>query len=143
MFFTNIYSQTTFISIIPRTANHARVQKQFSSGDTASFEIPKKVFGGFDNVFDVYLMRGFQKYERSWILTMAFWVTCKIARSTFLPCLSLPSKSQCENSISSILVESPHLVYMKKVVKSSKHFFGYFNTLETHSEVYENLCLTL
>ena len=29
---------------------------------------------------------------------------------------------------------------MKNVVKSSKHFFGYFNTLETHSEVctYEN-----
>ena len=26
----------------------------------------------------VYLMRGFQKYERKWILTMAFWDTCKI-----------------------------------------------------------------
>ena len=38
---------------------------------------PKK-FGGFswfDNVFHVYLMRGFQKYKRNWILTMAFWAT--------------------------------------------------------------------
>ena len=25
-------------------------------------------------------MRGFQKYERNWILTMAFWATCKIAQ---------------------------------------------------------------
>ena len=28
---------------------------------------------------------------------------------------------------------SPHQVDKKNVVKSSKHFFGYFNTLETHS----------
>ena len=28
---------------------------------------PKKVFGGFDN-------------ERNWVLTMAFWATCKIAQ---------------------------------------------------------------
>ena len=28
-----------------------------------SIEIPKKVFGGFDNIFHVYLMRGFQKME--------------------------------------------------------------------------------
>ena len=32
----------------------------------------------FDNVFHVYLMRGYQKYARNWILTMAFWATCKI-----------------------------------------------------------------
>ena len=25
-------------------------------------------------------MRGFQKYARNWILTMAFWATCKIAQ---------------------------------------------------------------
>ena len=31
-------------------------------------------------------------------------------------------------------LESPHQVDMKNIVKSSKHFFGYFNTLETHSE---------
>ena len=30
-----------------------------------SGEMPKKVFGGFDNVFHVYLMKGFQKYERN------------------------------------------------------------------------------
>ena len=47
---------------------------------TVSIEIPKKVFGRFDNVFHVYLMRGFQKYARNWILTMAFWATCKIAQ---------------------------------------------------------------
>ena len=45
-----------------------------------SIEIPKKVFGGFDNIFHVYLMRGFQKYERNWILMMAFWASCKIAQ---------------------------------------------------------------
>ena len=43
------------------------------------------------------------------------------------------SKSHHENSISSIFLESPHQVHMKNVVKSSKHFYGYFNTLETHS----------
>ena len=42
----------------------------------------------------------------------------------FLPCLSLPSKSHCEKSISSIFLESPHQVDMKNVVKSSKNFFG-------------------
>ena len=30
----------------------------------------------------------------------------------------------------------PHQVDMKNAVKSSKYFFGYFNTLETHSEGY-------
>ena len=43
------------------------------------------------------------------------------------------SKSQCENSISFIFLESPHQLDMKNVVKPSKHFYGYFNTLETHS----------
>ena len=43
------------------------------------------------------------------------------------------SKSHHENSISFIFLESPHQVDMKNVVKSSKHFFGYFNTLESHS----------
>ena len=43
------------------------------------------------------------------------------------------SKSHHENSISFIFLESPYQVDMKNVVKSSKHFFGYFNTLETHS----------
>ena len=46
------------------------------------------------------------------------------------------SKSHHEISISFIFLESPHQVGMKNVVKSSKCFFGYFNTLETHSELY-------
>ena len=59
--------------------------------------------------------------------------------STFLRCPSLPSKSHSGNSISSIFLESPHQVDMKNVVKSSKQFFGYFNTLETHSEILQLL----
>ena len=46
---------------------------------------------------------------------------------------AVSSKNHRENSISFISLESPHQVGMKDVVKSSKHFFGYFNTLETHS----------
>ena len=34
---------------------------------------PKKVLGGFDNIFHAYLMRRFQKYGRNWIFTVAFW----------------------------------------------------------------------
>ena len=45
------------------------------------------------------------------------------------------SKSHHENSIPFIFLESPHQIDMKNVVKSSKRFFGYFNTLETHSEI--------
>ena len=43
------------------------------------------------------------------------------------------SKRHREISISFISLESPHQVDMKNVAKSSNHFFGYFNTLETHS----------
>ena len=39
-------------------------------------------------------------------------------------------------------MESPHQVDMKNVAKSSKHFFGYFNTLETHS-VMSNIFLVI
>ena len=42
------------------------------------------------------------------------------------------SKSHRENSISCILLESPHQVDMKNFVKCYKHFFGYFNALKTH-----------
>ena len=45
------------------------------------------------------------------------------------------SKSHRENSFSFIFLESPDQVDMNNVVKSFKHFFGYFNTLETHSEM--------
>ena len=41
---------------------------------------PKKYLEDLTTFFQVYLMWGFQKYERNWILTMAFWVTCKIAQ---------------------------------------------------------------
>ena len=44
------------------------------------------------------------------------------------------SKSHHENSMYFMFLESPHQVDLKKVVKSSKPFFGYFNTLETHSD---------
>ena len=44
------------------------------------------------------------------------------------------SESHRENSISFIILEFPHQVDMKNVVKSSKHCFGLFNTLETHIE---------
>ena len=105
----------------------ARLCRPLCSLPTVSFqsiEISKKVFGGIDNIFHVYLMRGFQKYGRNLILTVAFWL-CYFAGS---------SKSHRENSISFIFLEFPHQVDMKNVVNSSKHFFGYFNTLETHSE---------
>ena len=46
------------------------------------------------------------------------------------------SKSYHENSISFIFLESPHQGDMKNVEKSSKHFFGYFNTLKTHSALF-------
>ena len=42
-----------------------------------SIEIAKKVFLTFDNVFHAYFMRGFQKYGRNWILTVAFWEQTK------------------------------------------------------------------
>ena len=55
----------------------------------------------------------------------------------FQVCYETPcsSKSHCENSISFIFLKSPHQVDMKIVVKSSKHLFGYINTLETHSDL--------
>ena len=49
------------------------------------------------------------------------------------------SKSHCENSISFIFLESPHQVDVKKGVKSSKHFFGYFDALETHNDMHSTL----
>ena len=45
----------------------------FATVSFESIQIPKKVFGGFDNIFHVYLMRGFQKYGRNWILMVTFW----------------------------------------------------------------------
>ena len=53
----------------------------------------------------------------------------------WLCCFAGDSKGHCKNSISFIFLKLPHQVDMKNVVKSVKHFFGYFNTLETHSVV--------
>ena len=53
----------------------------------------------------------------------------------WLCCSAGSSKSHRENSISFIFLESSHQVDMKNVVKFSKHFFGYFSTLKTHSEM--------
>ena len=86
-------------------------------------------------------MRGFQKYGRTWILTVVFQrQTIRQGKNelpdglNWLCYFAGTSKSHRENSISFIFLESPHQVDMKNIVKSSKHFFGYFNTLETHSE---------
>ena len=49
------------------------------------------------------------------------------------------SKGHPENSVSCIFLESSHQVDMKNIVKSCEHFFGYFNTLETHSEEVKRL----
>ena len=35
-----------------------------------------------------------------------------------------------------IILQSPHQVDMKNVVKCWKDFFGYFNALETHSKTH-------
>ena len=40
----------------------------------------QRVFGGFDNIFHVYLTRRFQKYIRNWILTVGFWGQTKAGR---------------------------------------------------------------
>ena len=47
-----------------------------------SIVIAKKVFLIFDHIYHVYLMRGFQNYDKNWILTVAFWGQTK-ARQKF------------------------------------------------------------
>ena len=49
------------------------------------------------------------------------------------------SKGHRENSISFKFLEFPHQVDVKNIDKSSKHFFGYFKTLKTHSELFFGL----
>ena len=86
-------------------------------------------------------MRGFQKYGRNLILTVAFWGQTKArqkcaarwAELTVLFCRYLTQKAIVTIQFLSYFFESPHQVDMKNIVKSSKHFFGYFNTLKTHS----------
>ena len=84
-------------------------------------------------------MSGFQKMEEIEFSRWLFWGRLRHGKNV-LPdglnwlCYFAGSlKSHRENSISFLFLESPHQVDMKNVVKSSKHFFGYFNTLETHS----------
>ena len=53
-----------------------------------------------------------------------------------LPELAVQVAQKAIVKISKFL-ESPHQVDMKHVFKSSKHFFGYFNALETLSDIFE------
>ena len=65
-------------------------------------------------------MRGFQKYGRNLILTVALGQTI-------------------ENSISCVFLESPHQVDMKNVVKCYKHFVCYFHALKTNGALYTSI----
>ena len=108
-----------------------------------------KSLSNIDNIFHVHLMRGFQKYARNWILIMAFGATylqnstansvhLAVHFSTVWVC---PQKATVQIQFLSYFW-NPLIKYldMKNVVKSSKYFFGYFNTLETHSEVLRAYC---
>ena len=98
----------------------------------------KKSFHRFNNTFHVYLMRGFQKHARNWILTMPFWATREIAQPInpiwqhifALPWSAL-KKPPCE-FISFHIFGSPHQVDMKNVDKCWKDFLCYFTALETY-----------
>ena len=89
---------------------------------------PKKCLGGLDNIFHVYLMRKFQKYERNWILTVGFWGQTKTGQKCAARWAEL-AVSHRENKISFTFLESTHQVDTKNIAKSSEHFLGYFNTL--------------
>ena len=97
---------------------------------------PKKVFGGFDNIFHVYLMREFQKYGRNWILTVAFWGQTKAVQK----CAARWDDWLCYFAIVRIQFLSyfwnPLIMYTWKTLSNPPNtFFWYFNTLETHSVV--------
>ena len=72
---------------------------------------------------------------------MAFWGQTKAVQKCasiwagWIGCafLQVAQKAIVRIQFISYFLESPHQVEIKNVVKSSKHFFGYFNTLETHS----------
>jgi hypothetical protein len=77
-----------------------------------------------------------EEIELSWWLFVGRLRQCKNVLPDGLNWLCYfagSSKSHRENSISFIFLDFPHQVDMKNVVQSSKHFFGYLNTLETHS----------
>ena len=70
----------------------------------------KKVFWGFDNIFHVYLMRGFHKYGRNWVITVVFEGRLRQDKKVlpdglnWLCYFAGSSKSHCENSISFIFL---------------------------------------
>ena len=78
-------------------------------------------------------MKGFKKYGINWILTVAFLCQTKAGQKHAARWAELAVLLQVAQKAIFIFLESPHQVDMKNVVKSSKHFYGYFNTLETHS----------
>ena len=60
------------------------------------------------------------------------WSKDKYSGSTFFTCLSLPSKSHRENSISSIYFGIPWSNRQEKYCQMLEIFFPYFTTLETY-----------
>ena len=86
------------------------------------------MFGGFDNIFYNSIKNTVLRpnWQYKTLLPDGLNWLCYFAGS---------SKSHHENSVSFIFLESPQQVNMKNFVKSSKHFFGYFNTLETHNSL--------
>ena len=72
--------QNIFRQLLIEWVCHSWLRYIISHWVSRVLKYPKKCLGGFDSIFHVYLMRGFQKHGRNWILTMAFWATCKIAQ---------------------------------------------------------------
>ena len=87
-------------------------------------------------------MRGFQKYERNWILTMAFWATCKIAQPIqpiwqhifALPWSALKKPPWEFNSFH--IFRIPSSSRHEKCCQILQTLFLYFNTLKTHCGYY-------
>ena len=114
----------------------------------------------FDNVFHVYLMRGLKKYENifvsRWIFEIIQFIRYPIQMDKIFIVVKVNifppknqtsdlsiwiryqknwniSKSHCEKK-NCIFFQSTHQVDMKNIVECYKHFFGYFNALETNGE---------
>ena len=92
-------------------------------------------------------MRGFQKYGK---IEFSWWLFEGRPRQVknmlpdglnWLCYFAGSSKSHCENLISFIFLESPHQADVKNVIKSYKHFFGYFNTLKTRCNQLKDLVM--
>ena len=79
-----------------------------------------------ENKFSGWLFEGRPRQDKNVLPVGLNWL-CYFAGN---------SKSHRENSIFFIFLELLHQVDMKNVVKSSKHFFEYFNTLETQRVVF-------